>query len=81
MMCKEELKRRIMAILRDYIPSTTKVERIQEVLNDDAMQDEGEMPSGSMPGKTEDFEEEVEAIATDLSKQKVQGAPVDSGAT
>ncbi len=76
-----ELRKRITVILTDYIPSASKIERFQEVLNDDAMQDEGEMPSGSMPGKTEDFEEEVEAIATDLSKQKVQGAPVDSGAT
>ncbi|HRR40422.1 MAG TPA: hypothetical protein P5244_04215 [Syntrophales bacterium] len=80
-MDKVELRKRITVILTDYIPSASKIERIQEVLNDDAMQDEGEMPSGSMPGKTEDFEEEVEAIATDLSKQKVQGAPVDSGAT
>jgi len=79
MMCKEELKRRIMAILRDYITSTTKVERIQEVLNDDAMQNEGEVPSDSMPGKAEDSEEKVEITPSDLSKPEIQGSPVDTG--
>lgn len=71
MMGKEELKRRIMAILRDYVSSTTKVARIQEVINNDTVQDEGEMPSGSMPGATENDEEEMETLSFDMQKSEV----------
>lgn len=65
------MKRRIVAILDDYITSTTKIELIKEILSDDLVQDEGQMHGCSLSRTTADIKAEVETLSTDLQKPEI----------